>query len=124
MHVDINDGTDTSKRSWPHGETHRLSSPMLLLKFSGRSLTSANMACGFSPVQHCFVADCRHWLVLLFSVDLRQAVEECSCLRFQSEQVQTPQDSRDPQMIVISRRKPDCRLGREIRSASNRDLLA
>src|SRR5208283_3055596 len=89
-----------------------------------RRLPAAKMACGFSPVQHCFVADCGHWFFLLIFVTLRQTVEECVRLRFQSEKAQTPQDSRDPQMIVISRRKPDCRLGRKIRSASDRDLLA
>jgi hypothetical protein len=52
-------------------------------------------------------------LFLLILVNLRQTVEECFCLRFQSEKAQTPQDSRDPQMIVIAGRKPDCRLGRK-----------
>src|SRR5437879_4965001 len=87
---------------------------------SGR-LAAASMACGFSPIVHCFVADRGPRLVLLIFVNLRQTFEEGSCFRLQSEKAQAPQDSRDPQMIVISRRKPECRLGRKIASARDLD---
>src|SRR5207247_7336735 len=102
---------ESEVQQWP-----RRSSPA----HSGR-LPAASMTCGISPIAHCFVADRGPRLALLILVNLRQTFEEGSCFRLQSEKAQTPQDSRDPQMIVISRRKPDCRLGRKIASARDLD---
>jgi len=78
---------------------------------------------GSPPVLNRLSADRGPRLALLIIVNLRQTFEEGSCFRFQSEKAQAPQDSRDSQMIVISRRKPDSRLGRKIASPSDLDLF-
>ncbi len=78
---------------------------------------------GPPPVQNRLIADRGLRLALLILVNLRQTFEEGSCFRLQSEKAHAPEDSRDPQMIVISPREPDCRLGSKIRSASDCDLL-
>src|SRR3989442_3740489 len=78
---------------------------------------------GSPPVLNRLSADRGPRLALLIIVNLRQTFEEGSCFRFQSEKAQSRQDSRDSQMIVISRRKPDSRLGRKIASPSDLDLF-
>jgi len=83
-----------------------------------------------TPRWRCFLSTTKQVILQSFSVlwaHLRKSqtkVEECFCLRFQSEKAQAPQDSRDPQMIVIAGRKPDSAPDRKISSAGDRDLLA
>ena len=79
---------------------------------------------GSPPVQNRLIADRGTRLALLTLVNLRETFEEGPRFRLQSETVQAPQDSRDPQMIVIAGRKPDSPPDRKISSAGDRDLLA
>ena len=57
---------------------------------------------GSPPVQNRLIADRGTRLALLTLVNLRETFEEGPRFRLQSETVQAPQDSRDPQMIMIA----------------------